>query len=276
MVALLCVLPRKSSKIHNMSEGHLPLKDLSKLNKKHFRDETGLFLIEGKKIFAEAKAAGAGIQQVLVTGKFLHEQSDFLQENGLTPRDITVIADHNAERLSETQTPPGIFAVVTKPEVSVDTLFEKNFVAAFENVRDPGNMGTMIRTADWFGVNGILTSETSVDAYNDKVLRGSMGSVFHLDVVSSLDFQSDIEELKAHGFTIVVTRPENADKKETSFIPKQGQKICLVLGNESLGTSAGIDQLADAFYSIPRLGKAESLNVAVSFGIILHDFQQKH
>jgi RNA methyltransferase, TrmH family len=248
------------------------IKELSKLEKKHFRDEEGVFIVEGKKVLSEVKASELPIIQILATNSFLREHASFLAEQGINSRDITVIADHNAQRLTDSKTPQGVFAVVKKPETTLEDIKKHNFVVAFENVRDPGNLGTMLRTADWFGVTGVIVSDTGVDPYNSKVIRSTMGSLFHLDIYSSSDVASDLGELKKEvGFQIVVTRPEGSAAQK----PDLARKTCVVMGNESTGTSSEVDQLADATYTIPKFGKAESLNVSVSFGIVLNDLTLK-
>jgi TrmH family RNA methyltransferase len=245
------------------------MKELSKLERKHFRDEEGVFIAEGKKILSEVKQSGLPIIQILATSTFVKENGDFLAELGVQTRDITLIADHNAQRLTDAKTPQGIFAVIKKPEISLEDIQKQSFIVAFENVRDPGNLGTMIRTADWFGVTGVIVSDTGVDPYNSKVIRATMGSLFHLHIYSSPDMAGDLAELKEAGFQIVVTRPEG----EKAHKPELAQKTCVVMGNESEGTTQEVDELADATYTIPKFGQAESLNVSVSFGIILNDLK---
>src|SRR5579859_1301330 len=241
------------------------VKEIAKLEKRRFREEEGVFLVEGKKIVHEAIAAKAQIHQIVASDKFIREQKQFLEENHIDQKFITVIAEHNAQRLADTETPQGIFAVIKKPTLQLGEVLENNIIVAIDNIRDPGNLGTIMRTADWFGVKGLVVSRESVDIYNDKVIRASMGSLFHLQLFVSDSLPEDSRETKAAGFTLVVTRPETS----STFQPNKQQKVCLVLGNESLGTSEEIDQLADVTYAIPKYGQAESLNVAVSFGIIL-------
>ena len=253
-----------------MSYRPLPIKEIAKLERKRFRDEHGVFLIEGKKVIAEALAAQLEIVQILVTGKFLKDQRDFFTDNNLNHHELTVIADHNASRHSGTTTPQGIFAIVQKPEVKFEDLLQLNEVAVFENVRDPGNLGTMLRTADWFGVQAIIVSNEGVDPYNDKVIRATMGSLFHLKIYSSKNVSEDLKEMKTKGYSVIVTRPE----KGSATLPSVPSKYCVVMGNESAGTTGAVDQTADIFYSIPQYGDAESLNVAVSFGILLHDLKK--
>jgi TrmH family RNA methyltransferase len=246
------------------------IKEITKLEKRRFRDEEGVFLIEGKKILEEAKKTGVEIRQILVTDKFLREQKEFLKSTSIDQRELTTIADHNAQRLSSTEAPQGIFAVCNKPKVEFEDLIKGDLVVACDNIRDPGNFGTMIRTADWFGVKAIITSSTNVDPYNDKVIRSSMGSLFHLKIYVSSDLESDLRELKKESFIIVSTRPE-AKQTAAEFLQRKIPKVCLVMGNESTGTSPEIDAVADTEIAIPKYGQAESLNVAVSFGILLNE-----
>ncbi len=244
---------------------HYSVKDILKLEKRRFRDEEGVFVLEGKKLIAEAVQAKVDILQFLATEKFGREQKAFFAEVGILPDKVTYISEHNIQRLSGTQTPSGIMAIAQKHLATLDVIKQTQKVVVFENIRDPGNLGTMIRTADWFGINGIMVSQEGVDIYNDKVLRATMGSLFHMPIYVSHSVIDDLQALKDAGFAVVVTRPESP----TTFPQNTQQKFVIVMGNESRGTSKEIDELADFTYSIPKYGHAESLNVAVSFGIAL-------
>jgi len=254
-----------------MQYPHYSVHDLSKLEKRRFRDEQGVFLIEGKKVFEEASAAQLEVVQVLVTEKFLQQQTDFVRAQELNKYPMMHISENNLLRLAGTKTPQGLMAVIKKPVVDLEKIADAQVVLACENIRDPGNLGTILRTADWFGIKSVLISSDGVDPYNDKVIRATMGSLFHLNVYVSDSFVADCLNLKDHGFAVVVSRPEVAE----NFSPQKKSKMCLVLGNESDGTSAEIDEVADANYAIPKYGEAESLNVAVSFGIMMSDLVKK-
>lgn len=254
-----------------MQYSRYSVRDLVKLEKRRFRDEEKVFLIEGKKIFTEAKAAGLEIIQVLVTEKFLQQQAEFVREHKLIELPMMHISENNLLRLAGTKTPSGLMAVVKKPDANFEKFAQSQVIVACENVKDPGNLGTILRTADWFGVKNILLSRDGVDPYNDKVIRATMGSLFHLDVFVSDNFVADCAALKKLGFLIVVSRPE----EKNAFTPNKSNKVCLVLGNESEGTSPELDAISDANYSIRRYGQAESLNVAVSFGIMMSEVAPK-
>ncbi len=243
------------------------VKEISKLEKRSFRDQEGVFVVEGKKILSEALRAGAQLVQVLATEKFAGSNREFLQELRLPQGSLTIISEYNASRLAATETPSGLLAIVQKMTVNLEDALNHDRIAIFENVRDPGNLGTMLRTADWFGVKSVIISHEGVDMYNDKVLRATMGSLFHVSIYVSQNLVSDVQKIKTAGFSIMVTRPE----AKTTLPSPAPKKLAMIIGNESLGTSSEIDTLADFTYAIPKFGQAESLNVAISFGIILYE-----
>lgn len=241
------------------------LKIISKLNQKKYRSEYGCFIVEGKKGVLDAIASGKEIIELIMTRQFASFEEDF-GEN----QEKLIVDDRDFARLAETVTPSGIAAVVRMPSYTLTDLEKGKFIAVLEDIRDPGNLGTMLRTADWFGLDGILLLG-GADPYQSKVVRSSMGSIFHIPLVISQNPVEDILSIKKAGFEVVVTRPELANAKQEKS--KLGDKIALVFGNESQGTSREIDELADKSLSIPKYGQAESLNVAVSFGILLNQIR---
>ena len=238
------------------------LKILSKLNQKKYRGEYGCFIVEGKKGVLDAIASEKEVTQLVMTRQFVNQEENFGGEI-----EKLVVDERDFARLAETVTPSGIVAVVKMPNYGLTDLEKGKVIAVLEDIRDPGNLGTMIRTADWFGLAGILLIG-GADPYQSKVVRSSMGSIFHLPIIMSQNPVEDLLTLKKNGFEVVVTRPELAEvKQEKTHFEK---KVALVFGNESQGTSREIDELADRALSIPKYGQAESLNVAVSFGIIIN------
>jgi len=246
----------------------LGLKILSKLSQKKYRSEYGCFIVEGKKGVLDAINSKQEIIQLIMTKKFSRDEEDF---GGNLEK--VIVDDRDFARIAETITPSGIAALVKMPKFNLSKVQNEKIIVVLEDIRDPGNLGTMIRTADWFGVDGILLIG-GADPYQSKVVRSSMGSIFHLPLITSQDPQKDLLQLKKNGFQIVVTRPELANKKESET--RLSQKIAIVFGNESNGTSSEIDNLADSSLSIPKYGKAESLNVAVSFGILINSIVNSH
>jgi TrmH family RNA methyltransferase len=250
----------------------LNLKNLAKLQQKKYRQEYCLFLVEGRKGIEEALASGQMLEQLVMTRQFaeLHGEA-FLNQTSL------IVTDTEFHQLTETVNPEGVIAALKLPKTELSMLMktkDAQQIAILEDIRDPGNLGTMIRTADWFGLDGLLLLG-GADPYQPKVVRASMGSIFHLPIVHSQNPSTDLAQLKKSGFTLIATRPELANIKQTpvTSMPTQA-KIALIFGNEAHGTSTTTDQLADRSISIPRYGRAESLNVAVSFGILLSQLKK--
>lgn len=237
------------------------LKTLVKLQQKKYRREYGCFIIEGKKGVLDALASKQEVLQLIMTRKFAREEEGF--GDG---KELLLVDDHDFAKLTDTVTPAGVAAVVRMPAYKLDEITNGQLIAVLEDIRDPGNLGTMIRTADWFGVSGLLLLG-GADPYQAKVVRASMGSLFHLPIIVSQDAINDLQKLQKQGFSLVVTRPELAQAERVQTQLKG--KIALIFGNEARGTSREVDQLANQSISIPRYGQAESLNVAVSFGILL-------
>ena len=161
-------------------------------------------------------------------------------------------------------------AVVKKKKftLSKDILKNSSLLLGLDNIRDPGNLGTMIRTADAAGADGVLLSNGCVELFNLKVIRSTMGSVFHLPVIENLDFSEVIPDLKEDGFKIIVSEVhEGKDYTEVDY----PEKTCIVIGNEASGISKEILNLADERIKIPIFGKAESLNASVAAGILLYE-----
>lgn len=242
---------------------------LQKLNQKKYRQQHGLFLVEGKRGVLDALQSSADVQAIVVSRSFQAHTDPaletILQE---TQRQslIQVVDDGSFAKLSDTATPQGILVVCRIPQYTISDFYTYKRIALLEDIRDPGNLGTMIRTADWFGLDGIILLD-GADPYQPKVVRSSMGSLFHIPLVS-LPNLTAVEELQKHGFSLVATRPESTS---TMRVLDMQSPLIIAFGSEAHGTSSGLDRLADASFSLPKYGKAESLNVAVSFGIVWHE-----
>lgn len=249
----------------------LSIKNITKLQQKKYRQEFGCFVVEGKRAVHDALASEAKITQLIATDRFVRHEQEFFrspQTKEFTRRNkVLEIGESAFAKMVDTVTPQGIAAVVQLPTNTMTALEYAKLIAVLEDIRDPGNLGTMIRTADWFGVEGLLLVG-GADPYQPKVVRSSMGSLFHVPLVQSHNISQELATLKQKGYSIIVTRPEIASTKKIS--QTTSTKQCLVFGSEAHGTSPAIDALADQTLSIPKFGQAESLNVAVSFGIVMH------
>ncbi|UDI78598.1 RNA methyltransferase [Staphylococcus taiwanensis] len=231
------------------------IKNANKLKKKRDRDKTGQALIEGIHLIEEAYQSGITINQLFVIEPDRTDGAliDYAQETFEINMKV-------AESLSGTMTPQGFFAVIEKPEYDVT---QAKQVLLIDRIQDPGNLGTLIRTADAAGLDLIVMEKGTADPYQDKVLRASQGSVFHIPVVTRdlktfmLDFNGPV-----YGTALVNAKPYRNIESQDTF--------ALLLGNEGEGVSKDLLNETSQNLTIPIYGKAESLNVAIAGSILLY------
>lgn len=244
---------------------------IAKLTQKKYRQEYECFVVDGKKGVMDALSSEVEVFQIMISDRFMATQTEFVQQPQIQSffesDSALVIPEEAFDRAVESSTPQGVAVLVRLPHHEREIFASMKTIAILDDIRDPGNLGTMIRTADWFGLDGIILIG-GADPYQPKVVRASMGSIFHLPIFQSKNTHEDVTFLKDHGFEIVVTRPEST---ATPQFNAKSSRTCFVFGNESVGTSEELDSLADSTLTLPKFGKAESLNVAVSFGIVLAD-----
>lgn len=238
------------------------VKNWKKLHLRKNRMRTNSFLIDGAHLIQEALQSDWEIKEVII-----QEGSEML----LDVEDISTeyVTENVMKEISQTQTPQGMIAVVEMKDVK-KPVEEEEFVILLDAIQDPGNLGTIIRTADAAGVDAVILGEGCVDLYNDKVIRATQGSLFHLPVTIS-PLEQEIRTLKNKGFTVLATALHDA-VEYTQITDKQ--RVGLVLGNEGAGVSPEILQMADKRINIPIYGKAESLNVGIASGILMYYFKQ--
>ncbi|MBU6388909.1 RNA methyltransferase [Patescibacteria group bacterium] len=239
------------------------LKSVRALKTKKGREEHQAFLIEGDKIVQDAAAADWEISRLFVTREAEEEKREWLGRLG---QSYEVVDSRTMDSISTVMTPPGVIGVVRQPSYRLNDALLGPIIVAVAGVSDPGNLGSIIRTADWFGVTGIILSPDAVDPYNEKVVRAAMGSLFHVKLFESHDLESDLRQAKAAGYHLIA-----AEAHGSTGLVGQFERLCLVMGSEAAGLPRAIQEITDSVYTIPGRGKAESLNVAVSFGIILNE-----
>lgn len=247
-------------------------KQIKKLTEKKYRTETGLFLVEGEKNIAELLNSDLKIEAILGTKPFLQLYDQrikaYIQRTNCPAFDINEIKESELEQNgSLISNNAGIAVVVQKKEEDADVIIaqeQKNIVLVLDDIRDPGNMGTIIRTADWYGVTHIVASPTTVDLYNPKVISATMGSFARISV-SYIELDDLLS--KAQELLIPVIIGDLAGKStHEGGLPKTG---LLLMGSESHGVNPNSLQFATHQVMIPRFGNAESLNVSVATGILL-------
>lgn len=249
------------------------LKEISKLKLKKYRDETGQFLIESEKVLLEALRSEWIVKEIYITSKnldLLYRIED-ISKNRST--NIYELSEKEFAKISNEKTPTGIAALVNKKSFCLDSFIKQkpDLILVFEEIADPGNLGTILRTADWFGKNFIALSKKSVDMTNPKVIKASMGSIFHLNIIEDIHIVDFIKKFKSAGYEIISTSSKGKDVRKFHFKTKS----ILIFGNEARGISSDILQLSDQIIGIPSEGKAESLNLSISASIILYEIQRK-
>lgn len=245
------------------------------LSPKHRRKEK-LFLVEGIRLCEEALKSKSPVTKVFYTAK-CYEKSKELIENLIyqNKAESYIISDKLMDFLSDTETPQGIMCVckIIDKKVNIDKIKACSKIVLLENIQNPSNLGSILRSLNAFGIQLVILSSDSCDLYNSKVLRGSMGAIFNLDIVVSSNVVNSLELLKKQGFTICATVPDNSAEPVT--ILNEIQKTVVIMGNEGNGISKNVISFCDKKITIPMLGRCESLNVAVATGIISWEMMSK-
>ncbi len=247
------------------------LKELVRIQDKRFRHTSGLFLIEGTKMIEEWLQSSWTAAWLVVTEAYVDRHPGLMRS--LVKLDVPVWTATEAElrKIADSETPQGIAVALHRPEVTMEVWSREcsGSVLFLDGIQDPGNLGTILRTADWFGISYVSCSRDCADAFSPKVVRSTMGSIFRVSILSDADGRV-IESLRRRGYRWYASVSAHPDV--TSF---EGGAIGLVIGNESRGISEGIDHLCDHRITIPRKGSAESLNAAMACGILLYQLQQE-
>lgn len=244
------------------------IKNIRKLKEKKYRDEADSFIIEGIKLIEEAMEENIEIKKIIVCNEFNENFSQDLLYK-IAKYDVIYVPKNIFKILTDVTNPQGILAVVSKnKKSSID--YTQNFYLILDNIQDPGNMGTILRTADSINLNQIIVAKGCADCYNPKVVRSTMGAIFRVNVFEC-DLSKIIKDLKKHKIKILATdlNTEN-DIYNTSY-----ERTAVVIGNEANGVSEEVLKLSDGRIKIPMQGKTESLNAGVATGIILYEVIRK-
>ena len=242
-----------------------------KLHQKKYRYGFGEYIVEGVKGVGEAIASEKTVALVVVQDDMVKNKQilSLLHKVEEAHLPVHVCSAGDAKTIKTTSTFPGIMALVNIEPQTLDSFDTEKPIICLDRIQDPGNLGTIIRTADWFGVSNILLSESCVDVYNDKVVRSTMGSPFRTTLVRSRDIVHDVLELK-------LTQGYHVAALDLGGVPvpkKLEEKTVFIFGNESHGISPTFDSLVDCRYTIAGSGNAESLNVGVAAGIMLYSIR---
>jgi len=239
------------------------IKFLKSLQTKKQRDLNKLFIVEGEKMVTEL----FNQSKFKIDTIYFTEEYDF----SLIPNTIQsqLISTKDLERITGFKKANKVFAIVKQLQNNVVDYTEDNLILVLDDVNDPGNLGTIIRTADWFGVTQIIASKNTVELYNSKVIQSSMGAIFRMNYIVN-DLSEEVINLKQNEYIVsgAIIHGENVYKA------KLPSRMALIMGSESHGITDDLLKLLDLEISIPNFGKTESLNVAMATGILLSEYKR--
>lgn len=229
------------------------------------RKKEDCFVVEGRKMFLEAPEES--ILSVYVTEDYLRKWG---KDERLLNLPYEIVTSEVLRKMSDTQTPQGVLCVVKQQHYDWEALLagEKTLLMVLEDIQDPGNLGTIIRTAEGAGVTGILMSSGTADLYNPKVIRSTMGSVYRMPYRYTEDLGAAIRELQSKGIRIYAAHLKGKHSySEENYTGATG----FLIGNEGNGLREETARVADTFIRIPMAGKVESLNAAVASALLMYE-----
>ena len=247
------------------SKDNKQVKRCAKLvSSRKYRREEGLFVTEGQRLCEDAVRSGLKPLQTFIVEDMMEKCSTVLEQS----EQIFVITEELSAKISDTQTPQGVFCVFQALDngTTVDTMKWQR-VLLLSSLQDPGNIGTIIRSAEAFGIDGLILSADCPDLTSPKVLRSTMGGVFRLPIKVVENIETAIEELKEQGFAVYATALSDKSVPITEL--KLEGKCAAVIGNEGNGLTQQVIDACTAPVIIPMAGKAESLNAAIAASIVI-------
>lgn len=264
-----CLAKIKPKRIYKLMT-KAAIKQVRLLHQKKYRDEKGLFIAEGPKIVNDLLNSTYKAKEIFATKEF-RIQSRWLSGSELRIHEVN---EKELESISALTTPNRILGVFEIPSSLIlrPSSFASELVLALDDIRDPGNFGTIIRIADWFGINHILCSETCVDVYNPKVVQASMGSIARVEL-HCVSLEEIFKSLRKEPFGQIYGAVMNSKNIYTENLSSKG---IILIGNESRGISENLMQYVTQKISIPNFGKADSLNAAIATAVICSEFRRKH
>lgn len=246
---------------------------VAKLAKKDRRMEARLFLVEGPQAVREALTYRADqVVDLFITAHAKDRNVDLVtlaNDHGL---EVTVCSEAVIDHMADTVTPQGVIAVVGFVDASLETVISQKprLVALLHEVKDPGNVGNIIRTADAAGADAVVVTRQSVDVFNPKVVRASTGSLFHVPIVMGVELEDAVVALKSAGVRVLATDAEGEDMVSLGHQGVLSHPTAWLFGNEAHGLADDDETLADAIVAVPIFGKAESLSLPTAAAVCLY------
>ena len=244
---------------------------ISLLSKAKERKKNNEYVVEGSRMVSEVPADL--LVKIYMSERFQNNNSEYVKElvkkQGISDDSIEIVADNVFDRMSQTQTPQGIMAVVRIKDNSLSDMLSGNpLLILVENLQDPGNLGTIIRMGEGAGVTGVIMSPNTVDIYNPKTIRSTMGSIFRVPFIYVQDFGEAVSECQKSGVKVYAA---HLDGKNTYLGEDYSTPTAFLIGNEGNGLTDDITKQADTLIRIPMEGEVESLNAAMACTILTYE-----
>ena len=245
------------------------IKHIRKLKDKKYRDESNEYVVEGVKLVEEAVKENAKIKQIIVcedTTRTYEIPTHIMIE--IAKYECISVSDKIFNIITQVTNPQGIMAIIEKNAQNAKIDYTQDIIVVLDDVQDPGNLGTILRTVDSIGLNQIIVSKGTADAFNSKVVRSTMGAIFRIKIIEVENLAQAIKEMRKHHFKLMVTSLQT----KNSIYDIDFNKKIIVIGNEANGVSKEIQDMADEKAKIPMLGRTESLNASVAAGVVMYEY----
>lgn len=245
------------------------IKSVRKLKEKKFRDQNNEYIVEGIKMIKEAILEEAVIKLIIVCEENVNSgtiDKKLLYE--IAKYECIYVNKKIFSLITDVQNPQGILAVIEKQNSEENIDYKQDVIVVLDGIQDPGNLGTILRTIDSVGLNQVIVSKETADAYNPKVVRSTMGAIFRVNIIESDNLLETLKNLKKHKYKVIATSLET----QNSIYDVDYSKKVIVIGNEANGVSEEILDYSDEKIKIPMLGKTESLNASVATAVILYEY----
>lgn len=245
------------------------IKHIRKLKDKKYRDESNEYVVEGVKLVEEAVRENAKIKQIIVcedTTRTYEIPTHIML--AIAKYECIYVSDKIFNIITQVTNPQGIMAIIEKNAQNAQIDYTQDIIVVLDDVQDPGNLGTILRTVDSIGLKQIIVSKGTADAFNSKVVRSTMGAIFRIKVIEVDDLTQAIKDMRKHRFKLMVTSLQT----DNSIYDIDFNKKIIVIGNEANGVSKEIQDMADEKAKIPMLGRTESLNASVAAGVVMYEY----
>lgn len=245
------------------------IKHIKKLKDKKYRDLNNEFVIEGIKLLEEAINEKVEISKIIICEDC--EKTSDIPKNlmyEIAKYDCIYVTKNVFKILTDVVNPQGVIAVIKKAEKIHEIKYDEDIIVALDDIQDPGNLGTILRTVDSLGLSQILISKGTADCYNPKVIRSTMGAIFRVKIIECEDLIEVFKQAKKHKFKTVIT---SLQASKNIYEIDYNKKI-IIIGNEANGVSKNVEEEADEKVIIPMFGKTESLNASVATAVILYEY----